>query len=66
MVGCVCALECKECKQPHSANNPSKSYKDLKCKPENLAKAAAMKAIPPASPTTRGAVRRAREEESLP
>eukprot|EP00983_Pelagomonas_calceolata_P088708 1157234-Pelagomonas_calceolata.AAC.2 len=42
--------------------NPSKS----KCKPQDLAKAAAMRISPPASPTTRGAVRRMQEEESSP
>jgi len=26
--GGVCVLECKQCKQPLSANNPSKSFKD--------------------------------------
>eukprot|EP00983_Pelagomonas_calceolata_P009841 318395-Pelagomonas_calceolata.AAC.13 len=48
--------------QPLSANNPSKSFKDHKCKPKNLAKAAAMIISLPASPTTRGAVRRVQEE----
>eukprot|EP00983_Pelagomonas_calceolata_P053778 1143426-Pelagomonas_calceolata.AAC.1 len=37
---------------PNSANTPSK------CKPEDLAKAAAMRISTPVSPTTRGAVRR--------
>lgn len=61
--GGLCVLECKECKQPLSANNPSKSFKDHTCKPHNLAKAVAMRASPPASPTTRGAARRMREED---
>ena len=59
----LCVLECKECRQPLSANNPSKSLKDHTCKPYNLAEAAAMRASPPASPTTRGATRRMREED---
>eukprot|EP00983_Pelagomonas_calceolata_P133942 1162015-Pelagomonas_calceolata.AAC.6 len=59
--GGVCALECKDCKQPLSANNPSKSFKDHTCKPQNLAKAAAMRISLPVSPA-RGAVRRVQEE----
>eukprot|EP00983_Pelagomonas_calceolata_P095823 1158058-Pelagomonas_calceolata.AAC.3 len=43
--------------QPHSANTPSKR------KPQDLAKAAATRISPPASPTTRGVVRRMQEEE---
>eukprot|EP00983_Pelagomonas_calceolata_P106716 1159264-Pelagomonas_calceolata.AAC.3 len=55
----VFTLGCKDVRQPLITNNPSKS----KCKPQGQ-KAAAMRIRPPASPTTRGAVRRMQEEES--
>jgi hypothetical protein len=61
--GGLCVLECKACRQPLSANNPSKSFREHKCKGHNLAKAAAMRASPRASPTTRGATRRREEDE---
>ena len=42
--GGLCVLECKECRQPLSANNPSKFFKDHTCKPHNLAKVPTVKA----------------------
>eukprot|EP00983_Pelagomonas_calceolata_P040223 1137508-Pelagomonas_calceolata.AAC.3 len=56
--GGLCVLECKDLKQPLSANTPSK------CKPQKLAKAAAMRISPLASPTTRGALHPMQEETS--
>jgi len=61
--GGLCVLVCKECNEVMSANNPSKSFTSHKCSGAALAKAAALRESPPASPTTRGQVR-SREEDA--
>jgi len=55
--GGLCVLVCKECDTVMSANNPSKSFNSHKCSGAALAKAAARRESPPASPTVRGQVR---------
>ena len=50
--GGLCVLVCKSCMAVLSANNPSKSLSSHTCTPTALARAAALRASPPASPTT--------------
>jgi len=61
--GGMCVLVCKQCNTVLSANNPSKSFTNHKSSGAALAKAAALRESPPASPTTRGQVR-SREEDA--
>jgi len=62
--GGLCVLVCKQCNTVMSANNPSKSFKSHTCSGAALAKAAALRESPPASPTTRGQVRSREEDEA--